>query len=36
MSNDLDFVIRHADVVTAADRFSCDIGIRAARAARPP
>ncbi|MCA3862632.1 MAG: amidohydrolase family protein, partial [Burkholderia sp.] len=33
MSNDLDFVIRHADVVTAADRFSCDIGIRAGRVA---
>ncbi|MDR3097947.1 MAG: dihydropyrimidinase [Paraburkholderia sp.] len=33
MSNDLDFVIRHADVVTASDRFSCDIGIRDGRVA---
>ncbi|MDR8727732.1 dihydropyrimidinase [Burkholderia pseudomultivorans] len=33
MSNDLDFVIRRADVVTASDRFSCDIGIRAGRVA---
>jgi dihydropyrimidinase len=33
MSNELDFVIRHADVVTASDRFSCDIGIRDGRVA---
>ena len=28
MSSPLDLVIRHADVVTASERFSCDIGIR--------
>lgn len=33
MSSELDFVIRHADVVTASDRFSCDIGIRDGRVA---
>ncbi|NYI01630.1 dihydropyrimidinase [Cupriavidus plantarum] len=26
--NNLDLVIRHADVVTASDRFRCDIGVR--------
>ncbi|WP_449413282.1 dihydropyrimidinase [Pandoraea soli] len=28
MSETFDLVIRHADVVTAADRFTCDIGVR--------
>ncbi|MCG3024450.1 hypothetical protein KZ310_34650, partial [Escherichia coli] len=26
--NNLDLVIRNADVVTASDRFRCDIGVR--------
>jgi dihydropyrimidinase len=33
MPNDLDFVIRQADVITASDRFSSDIGIRDGRIA---
>jgi dihydropyrimidinase len=32
-SDVLDLVIRNADVVTASDRFKCDIGVRAGRVA---
>ena len=33
MSTELDLVIRNADVVTASDRFTCDIGVRDGRIA---
>ncbi|HBD33792.1 MAG TPA: dihydropyrimidinase, partial [Cupriavidus sp.] len=29
--NNLDLVIRNADVVTASDRYRCDIGVRGGR-----
>ncbi|MBV6274088.1 dihydropyrimidinase [Alcaligenaceae bacterium CGII-47] len=33
MSSKFDLIITHADVVTASDRFTCDIGIRAGKIA---